>query len=142
MPAYQLSIPEVWADWTWSERFPPREELCRYFDHVDKVLNVKKDVLFSTRVVSAQYFPHASVWRIGTENGHVVTSRFYCWLPVSARSLIRQIFKAQKSSRAQSTILRPGRALASTGPVRRWQSSVREPQAYKWSKKCPGRHPT
>ncbi|KAF5019539.1 hypothetical protein F66182_8454 [Fusarium sp. NRRL 66182] len=76
MPAYQLSIPEVWADWTWSEKFPCREELCRYFDHVDKVLDIKRDVFFNAKVTSAQYSPSSNLWRVGTEKGGLMTSRF------------------------------------------------------------------
>lgn len=44
VPEYQLSIPETWKDWTWSTNYPNYEDLRKYFDHVDKVLDIKKDV--------------------------------------------------------------------------------------------------
>lgn len=62
--------------WTWSERFPDRDELSRYFEHVDSVLNVKKDVRFNSKVVSAQYLVDASMWTVGTSDGTSFTSRF------------------------------------------------------------------
>ena len=40
MPFYQLSIPEVYNTWTFSQRFPDHVELRKYMTHVDKVLNL------------------------------------------------------------------------------------------------------
>ncbi|GAB0139122.1 hypothetical protein EsDP_00007337 [Epichloe bromicola] len=74
VPLYQLSIPEIWATWTWSERFPDRDEMSRYFEHVDSVLNIKKDVLFKSKVVSAQYLVDASTWSVRIEDGTSFTS--------------------------------------------------------------------
>ncbi|KAG5984830.1 hypothetical protein E4U55_003048 [Claviceps digitariae] len=77
VPLYQLSIPEVWSTWTWTERFPDRDELCRYFQHVDHVLNIRKDVLFHSKVVSAQYLPNESLWNVKTQSGMRFASKFF-----------------------------------------------------------------
>ena len=34
VPLYELSLPELWRDWTWSERFPGWRELRAYFRQV------------------------------------------------------------------------------------------------------------
>lgn len=52
-PFYSLSIPEVYKDWNFSERYPGHEELRRYFQHVDEVLKLGKDAHFNTIVVEA-----------------------------------------------------------------------------------------
>ncbi|KAG5917361.1 hypothetical protein E4U42_007268 [Claviceps africana] len=76
VPLYQLSIPEVWNAWTWTERFPDRDELARYFRHVDHVPDISKDVLFHSKVVSARYLSERGLWNAGTQGGARFTSRF------------------------------------------------------------------
>ena len=49
-PNYELSIEAVWRDWYWDERFPGRDELCRYFDHVVDVLGLGARHRVGTRV--------------------------------------------------------------------------------------------
>jgi len=55
IPLYEYSIEKVWKNWTWSEKYPGYEELRQYFKHVDKTLDISKDVAFDTRVVDAQF---------------------------------------------------------------------------------------
>jgi cation diffusion facilitator CzcD-associated flavoprotein CzcO len=94
IPIYEYSIPEVWKvslfafthhwyvgtnrlqDWIWSERYPGFAELRRYFEHVDKVLDVKKDVAFDTRVVGAQFDKPSAKWVVETEDGRKATSKY------------------------------------------------------------------
>ncbi|GKZ84998.1 hypothetical protein AnigIFM56816_010559 [Aspergillus niger] len=73
---YQLSMPEVWEDWSWSEVYPSGQELRRYFAHVDKKLHIKKDVDFRAKVVKAQYIREKSHWRTETEDGRITQSQF------------------------------------------------------------------
>ncbi|ORY02932.1 hypothetical protein BCR34DRAFT_492764 [Clohesyomyces aquaticus] len=76
VPIYEYSIPEVWKDWTWSEKYPGFAELRKYFEHVDKKLNIKKDVAFETRVVGAQFDKPSSKWVIKTEDGRTARARY------------------------------------------------------------------
>ena len=46
MPYYSLSIPEVFNNWTFTEGFPDHRELRKYFDHIDKTLDLTKDMPF------------------------------------------------------------------------------------------------
>ena len=64
VPNYEYSMPEVWRDWTWTERFPGRDEILAYFDHVDSVLDLSRDIELDRRVVSAVRSP--SRWRRST----------------------------------------------------------------------------
>ncbi|KAJ3950039.1 uncharacterized protein N0V96_001175 [Colletotrichum fioriniae] len=75
-PYYQLSLREVWKDWTWSQRFPGHAELKRYFTHVDKVLDISKDVSYNTVVVGADFDTVTAKWIIETDSGRIITSRF------------------------------------------------------------------
>lgn len=76
VPVYEYSIPEVWKDWTWTETYPGWKELRSYFDHVDKTLDIKKDVIFNTKVTGAEYDAESGKWKIEAENGKTATAQF------------------------------------------------------------------
>lgn len=68
-PVYQLTDPELFKDWTWSERYPGRDELVRYFAHVAKVWDLNKDITFSSRVQEAHWNQAASQWDLLIDHG-------------------------------------------------------------------------
>jgi cation diffusion facilitator CzcD-associated flavoprotein CzcO len=76
VPNYEFSIEAVWRDWLWSERFPGREELVRYFEHVDHVLRLSHGIDLATRVETARFDPRRDVWEIGAEDGGRYEARF------------------------------------------------------------------
>ncbi|PSN64773.1 FAD/NAD(P)-binding domain-containing protein [Corynespora cassiicola Philippines] len=76
LPFYQLNIPAVYETWSFSQRFPDHSEIRRYFAHCDKVLNLRKDVSFNSRVNSAAWNKERSQWEISTENGIKATAQF------------------------------------------------------------------
>jgi cation diffusion facilitator CzcD-associated flavoprotein CzcO len=51
-------------------------ELQAYFDHVDKVLDVRKDVAFESKVVAANYDKATQRWTTNTENGKIARSKY------------------------------------------------------------------
>ncbi|KAF2640036.1 FAD/NAD(P)-binding domain-containing protein [Massarina eburnea CBS 473.64] len=75
-PFYQLSIPEVYQTWSFSQRFPDHHELRAYMAHVDKTLNLRKDVSFNSKVNSCTWDKNKSRWAITTENGKKATGTF------------------------------------------------------------------
>lgn len=75
-PFYGFSIPEVYNTWEWSERFAGHEEIRRYFEHVDKVLDLKKDAFFHTIVVEADFDPGKGRWRVRTDKGTSATTKY------------------------------------------------------------------
>ena len=76
VPNYEYSLPAIWRDWNWSERFPGRDELCRYFDHVVDVLDIDDDIEWQTRVVGARFDEHDARWRIETDRLGTIRARF------------------------------------------------------------------
>lgn len=77
IPQYELSLPEVWEDWEWSERFPGWEEILRYFDHMDQKLDLRKDCLFNMKVVSAEFDSESKTWAIHTQNGRTFHTQYF-----------------------------------------------------------------
>ena len=76
VPNYELSIEAVWRDWLWTERFPGRDELVRYFEHVDDVLALSPDIDLDTRVETARFDPTRNVWEVGAGDGRPYEARF------------------------------------------------------------------
>lgn len=75
VPNYEYSMEEIWQDWNWSERFPSWEELRRYFQHVDKKLNLSPDIQFGTRVTAARFDTDRDQWDIHTDQGADIRAR-------------------------------------------------------------------
>ena len=76
VPVYELALPEVWKTWTWSCKYPDSAEIRRYFDHVDKILQIKTDVIFDSAVVSSNFDANTKKWTVKTEDGKVATCRY------------------------------------------------------------------
>lgn len=64
LPLYGLSIPEVYRSWNWSRRYPGFKELRQYFDHMDKVLDLRKDCTFNMRVRAAHWDDNEKHWKV------------------------------------------------------------------------------
>ncbi|OXA45122.1 baeyer-Villiger monooxygenase [Folsomia candida] len=75
IPIYQLSIEKAWSNFEWSEKFPGREEILRYFEHLDKTLDLRKDIEFNTRVVSATFDESLHLWEVKTLSGRSMLTR-------------------------------------------------------------------
>ena len=75
-PEYEFSWPEVWKTWNWTTNYPNYQALRDYFDHVDKVLDIKKDCAFNTVVTSGQFDTSSGRWKIRTESGKTATAKY------------------------------------------------------------------
>lgn len=63
--------------WTWSTNYPDYRELRAYFDHLDRVLDIKKDCAFETVVVGAQFNTEEGKWHIDTADGRKAKSKYF-----------------------------------------------------------------
>jgi len=77
VPNYEFSFGELWKDWRWTEKFPGREELRRYFDYLDQKLDLKKDVQFNTRVIAARFDSARKLWQVETDRGDYIEARYF-----------------------------------------------------------------
>ncbi len=76
VPNYEYSYSQLWQEWTWSERFPGRDELSGYFRHVDAKLELSRDISFSTRVSASHFDADEGLWHVETEDGRTAVARF------------------------------------------------------------------
>jgi len=74
-PLYEFSDANVWKDWYWSEKYPGWAELLGYFRHLDSKLQLKKDIRFGSRVVSAKFDGVDNIWHITTDDKAEFTAR-------------------------------------------------------------------
>jgi cation diffusion facilitator CzcD-associated flavoprotein CzcO len=77
VPVYEYSDEKVWRDWYWDERFPDWAALRRYFEHVDATWDLSRDIRFETRVVRADWDEGGRSWRIDTDGGDSLRTRFF-----------------------------------------------------------------
>jgi cation diffusion facilitator CzcD-associated flavoprotein CzcO len=77
VPEYEFSWPEVYKTWNWSTNYPDYKELRAYFDHVDKVIGVKKDCSFNTVVTGGTFDREKGKWIVKTADGRTSKARFF-----------------------------------------------------------------
>ncbi|MBM3647057.1 MAG: NAD(P)/FAD-dependent oxidoreductase [Alphaproteobacteria bacterium] len=73
--SYQFS-PELQQEWEWTERYATQPELLRYANHVADRFDLRRDIVFETRVTEAAFDEAASAWQVATDKGEKVMTRF------------------------------------------------------------------
>lgn len=76
--AYSFGFsPELEQDWVWSEKYATQPEILSYAEHVADRFDLRKDITFETRVTRALYDEDAERWRIHTDQGEVISARYF-----------------------------------------------------------------
>jgi cation diffusion facilitator CzcD-associated flavoprotein CzcO len=73
--SYQFSE-ELQQEWVWTERYAGQPEILRYLEHAADRFDLRRDIQFDTRVVSAHFDETNSAWSVRTDDGSETTSRF------------------------------------------------------------------
>ena len=68
--------PDLMRAWEWSERYPGQPEILRYLNYVADRFDLKRDILFNTRVTAAHYDETANRWRVRTAHGATFVAKF------------------------------------------------------------------
>jgi len=68
--------PDLMREWEWSERYPGQPEIMRYLNYVADRFDLKRDILFNTRVTAAHYDETENRWRVRTETGDTFIAKF------------------------------------------------------------------
>ncbi len=84
---YSYSFDEdLQQEWEWSERYSPQAEILSYVEHVAERFDLRRDIRFDSRVVSASFDEDANLWRVVTQAGET-WSGTYCVMAVGCLSL-------------------------------------------------------
>jgi len=71
VPSYSYSYSfseELDQEWRWSEKCAPQPEIEQYLNHVTDRFDLRRNIRFNTRVISATYDEASRVWTIGTHD--------------------------------------------------------------------------
>jgi cyclohexanone monooxygenase len=67
---------ELLEEWQWSERFSTQPEILEYARYVTDKFDLRRDIRFETKIVSAIYDEAANQWTVGTDKGDAITCRY------------------------------------------------------------------
>ncbi len=83
---YSFSFSEqLDQEWNWSEKYAPQPEILSYANHVADRFDLRRDIVFDTRVTAAAFDDEAKCWRIETDRGDRVSAKF-CIMAVGCLS--------------------------------------------------------
>jgi cyclohexanone monooxygenase len=75
--AYSYSFDEdLEQDFQWEERYPPQPEILKYANYVADRFDLRRDIVFRTRVTAATWSAEEKAWLVRTEHQDAVTARF------------------------------------------------------------------
>src|ERR1700729_1744705 len=66
---------ELQQEWSWTEKYATQSEILRYLNWVADKLDLRRDIAFGTRVVSATLDETTLRWTVTTDTGSVLSAR-------------------------------------------------------------------
>lgn len=76
-PIYQLFDKELWSTFTFKERYAGWVELRRYFDHVEEIWDIKKDIVYNKFVDGATFDEGRRQWLVECSDGSEIYCRWF-----------------------------------------------------------------
>jgi len=73
--SYSFS-PELEQEWEWSSKYPEQPEILSYLLHVADRFDLRRDIVFNTRVTAAAFDEGASRWLVDTDDGGRLSARY------------------------------------------------------------------
>ena len=108
---------ELDQEWTWSEKYSPQPEILAYANHIVDRFDLRRDIVFDTRVTRQ---PGTSAQSAGRSRPTAATRsapNSASWQSAACRRRTGRNFPASRISRARSTIPASGRMTASISPA-------------------------
>lgn len=86
-------------EWTWSERYATQPEILRYAGHVADRFDLRRDISFDSRVLSAVFDDASGLWTLEVDGGGRVSARFCIMATGCLSSVNRPDFEGMDSFR-------------------------------------------
>ena len=67
---------ELQREWSWSQRYSPQPEILEYLRHVTDRFDLRRSMVFNTRVTGMTYDDDLNLWTLTTNNGKAYTARY------------------------------------------------------------------
>jgi cyclohexanone monooxygenase len=68
--------PKLYREWKWTERYPRETEIRSYLEHVADRFDLRKNIVFSTTVLSAHFNERTNRWDVETDKGDRYSAKF------------------------------------------------------------------
>src|SRR5687768_11270389 len=68
--------PDLEQEWEWSERYAGQPEILAYLNHVADRFDLRRDIVFETRVTSAHFDEATGRWAVRTDTGREFSARW------------------------------------------------------------------
>src|SRR6202011_991719 len=81
---------ELDQQWNWSEKYAPQSEILSYANHVADRFDLRRHIVFDTRVTSATFDETAKCWHVETDRGDRVSAKF-CIMAVGCLSAANHV---------------------------------------------------
>ncbi len=69
--------PQLDSEWTWTEKYATQPEIFSYLQHVADRYDLRRDVVLSTGITSAEWQDGTQTWLVRTDKGDEVSCRYY-----------------------------------------------------------------
>jgi acetone monooxygenase len=92
---------ELYKDWSWSEKFPAQPEIEQWLHYITDRLELRDDIQFSTRIVSAHYDEDRGRWTIRTDRGEVIDTQFFVTCAGMLSAPLENMFEGQDKFRGR-----------------------------------------
>ena len=76
---------ELDQEWNWSEKYAPQPEILAYANHIADRFELRRDIVFDTRVVAATFDENTKRWLVETDHGDRLAATF-CIMAVGCLS--------------------------------------------------------
>jgi cyclohexanone monooxygenase len=76
---------ELDQEWNWSEKYAPQPEILAYANHVADRFDLRRHIVFDTRVIAATFDENVNCWDVETDRGDKVRAQF-CIMAVGCLS--------------------------------------------------------
>ncbi|MGI6246509.1 MAG: flavin-containing monooxygenase [Pseudochelatococcus sp.] len=95
---YQYLFSEdLYKGWSWSERFPAQPEIERWLHYIADRLDLRRSIRFSTAIVEAVYDESARRWRVRTDSGEIIDTRFLITCCGMLSAPLSNVFEGQET---------------------------------------------
>ena len=71
---------KIYKNWKWKEKYPKQSTILKYLKYVEKKLDLKKDLLFNNKIISAKYLENKNLWKLKTDKN----KELFCTYLISA----------------------------------------------------------
>lgn len=68
---------ELQNEWKWSEKYSPQSEILEYANHIADRFDLRKHILFNTKVTDAVYDDDKNNWTVSTNDGKTFETPFF-----------------------------------------------------------------